>query len=251
MNTRAKKTNHQTPCTLCPVRQLGIFQRLPEAEVIKVQQYRSGQCVLPAKTLIYRQGEVHNHLYTMFTGWVMLYKTLSNGSRQILRYVLAGDFLSFQPDARVPMTHSAQTLTETTLCVFPRQNLMQLFNEHPEVAAQITLITARDITLSYEYLVNIGRKNARERLAFLFLEIYHRVLPQFPETGTTIMFPLTQEDIADTVGLTLVHVNRTLRSLREEGLVQLSHHKLTILDYPRLVSLAGFNVQSVLNQPLL
>ena len=246
-----KKPSSITSCSKCPVRRLGVFQTLPNHQLQAVERHRAGQCVLPAKTHIYRQGEAHHNTYTLFNGWVMLYKTLTNGSRQILRYALPGDFLSFQADLHGPMTHSAQTLTECTLCTFPRQNLLEMFKAHPEITVQMVWITARDMTLGYEYLVNIGRKNAKERVAFLFLDLYHRVRTYGMESGNSILFPMTQEDIADTLGLTLVHVNRTLRSLREQGLIRLTHHRLTILDEAALADLAGFNPQVLHNQPLL
>ncbi len=251
MANHFKKTSSAISCSVCPVRQLSMYQAIPDSQLDIVQQYRAEQRSLPAKTHLYHQGDKHTNTYTLFSGWVMLYKTLSNGGRQVLRYALPGDFLSFQPDMTGPMTHSAQTLTDSTLCVFPRQNLLEMFHKHPELAVQIAWITARDMTLGHEYLVNVGRKNARERLAFLFLELFHRMRMHVPELGNTMPFPMTQEDIADTVGLTLVHVNRTLRSLRQEGLVKLAHHSLTILDYPALSELAGYNAENLVNQPLL
>ncbi|ALG67432.1 Crp/Fnr family transcriptional regulator [Beggiatoa leptomitoformis] len=252
MTNRSKRSEQTVPCHACPVRKLTRFQPLPESQQAVVQQYRAGQTLLPAKHHLYREGELHGNIYTLFSGWVMLYKTLSNGGRQILRYALPGDFISFQADLQAPMNHSAQTLTECTLCVFPRQNLIQMLQTHPELGLQIAWITARDMTLGQEYLVNIGRKNAKERLAFLFTELFQRMGMHDPKIGNSIPFPMTQEDIADTLGLTLVHVNRTLRNLREEGLINLSHHTLTILDYAQLAELAGFNNDTLAtDQPLL
>ncbi|WP_353570123.1 Crp/Fnr family transcriptional regulator [Candidatus Albibeggiatoa sp. nov. BB20] len=235
-----RKATTLTSCSVCPVRQLNIFKQLPSELVDAIENYRTEQVTLPAKTFLYKQGEEHSNTYTLFSGWVMLYKTLDNGSRQILRYALPGDFLSFQADLNSPINHSAQVLTECSFCVFPRKSILQMFEHHPELASQIAWITARDMSLSHEYLVNIGRKNAKERMAYLFLDLYHRLCTQVEYQENTIPFPMTQEDIADTIGLTLVHVNRTLRSLREEGLVKLAHHQLTILDYATLASLAGF-----------
>ncbi|MEK7991587.1 MAG: Crp/Fnr family transcriptional regulator [Thiotrichaceae bacterium] len=219
---------------------MNIFKQLPSELIDAIETYRTEQVTLPAKAFLYKQGEEHTNTYTLFSGWVMLYKTLNNGSRQILRYALPGDFLSFQADLNSPINHSAQTLTECNFCVFPRQSILQMFEQHPELASQIAWITARDMSLSHEYLVNIGRKNAKERMAYLFLDLYHRLSTQVEYQDNTIPFPMTQEDIADTIGLTLVHVNRTLRCLREEGLIKLAHHQLTILDYTTLATLAGF-----------
>jgi CRP/FNR family transcriptional regulator, anaerobic regulatory protein len=250
MANHLKKTN-TVSCSVCPVRQLSMYQAIPEIQLDIVQQYRAEQRTVSAKNHLYHQGEKHPNTYTLFSGWVMLYKTLSNGGRQVLRYALPGDFLSFQPDMVGPVNHSAQALTDCTVCVFPRQSLLEMLHKHPELAMRIAWITARDMALGHEYLVSIGRKNARERLAFLFLELFHRMRMHVPSLGNTIPFPMTQEDVADTIGLTLVHVNRTLRSLRQEGLVKLAHHSLTILDYAALSELAGYNAENLVNQPLL
>lgn len=251
MNHHTKKASQMTACGVCPVRQRSLYKGIPDSQLEIVQQYRTGQYVLPPKTHLYQQGEKHGNIYTLFDGWVMLYKTLSNGGRQVLRYALPGDFLSFQADLNGPMTHSAQTLTECTLCVFPRQNLISMFQRHSELAIQIAGITARDITMGHEYLVNIGRKNARERIAYLFLELFHRMRQHIVGLQNSMPLPMTQEDIADTVGLTLVHVNRTLRSLREDGLVTLAHHTLTIHDYEGLVEVAGFAEEAMPNEAIL
>lgn len=251
MKSYLKKTIQMIPCSACPNRERDMFQVLSSEQLEQVEHYRGGQCAIAAKTHLYQQGEKHNNVYTLFAGWVMLYKTLSNGGRQVLRYALPGDILNFQSDPEAPMTHSAVTLTNTTLCSFARPNFYSILEENPNVTLQLAQIMAEDVALSHEYLINIGRKNARERMAFLFLELYHRLKVQAPDIGNTMPFPMTQEDIADTLGLTLVHVNRTLRSLRQEELIQLSHHKLTIMKYKELAIIAGFNLNELKRQALL
>jgi CRP/FNR family transcriptional regulator, anaerobic regulatory protein len=236
-----RKTTDLNSCFACPVRQLNVFKQLPNELVAAIENYRSEQILLSSKEFLYKQGDIHSNTYTLFSGWIMLYKTLDNGSRQILRYALPGDFLSFQAGGDSPINHTAQALTECSLCVFPRSSILGMFANHPELASQIAWITARDMNSSHEYLINIGRKNAKERMAYLLLDLYNRLHNQVLQPDSSMALPMTQEDIADTIGLTLVHVNRTLRALREDGLISLNQHKLTILNYTALAELAGFS----------
>ncbi len=111
-------------------------------------------------------------------------------------------------------------------------------------------ITARDRTLANEHLTNIGRRVARERVAHLLLELFYRVWLAHPSPHSDgVELPLTQEHIGDALGLTSVHVNRTLRQLREAGLVTISGHNMQVLDPDMLAEVAGFDSEKVLQRP--
>jgi CRP-like cAMP-binding protein len=205
--------------------------------------------VIDAGTDIYYQGEPCDELYTLLDGWVYLYQILEDGRRQILDFALPGAFLGFQGSLGAPMTHSAQCLTDIAVCVFPLNNLLDLFRRHPELALLMALITARVWTLANEHLTNVGRRTARERVAHLLLELFFRVRLCDPSPhGDTIELPLTQEHIGDALGLTSVHVNRTLRRLREDGLLAVSGRTLRVLDPDQLAEVAGFDSEAVLQR---
>ncbi|MFQ5784467.1 MAG: Crp/Fnr family transcriptional regulator [Alphaproteobacteria bacterium] len=229
------------------MREEALCAPLSDGEIGIVERFKSGNRVIDAGSDLYFQGEPCAELYTLLDGWVFLYQILEDGRRQILDFSLPGAFLGFQPDLAAGRTHSAQCLTDVAVCVFPSKNLLGLFRAYPELALRMAWITARDRTLANEHLTNIGRRTARERVAHLLLEIYFRVRLGDPSPhADAIELPLTQEHIGDALGLTSVHVNRTLRQLREAGLVAVEGRTLRVLDPDTLADVAGFDSEAVL-----
>jgi CRP-like cAMP-binding protein len=116
---------------------------------------------------------------------------------------------------------------------------VEVCSTQPEFGLSLASAAACDMMLTEMYLTNVSHRSARERIAFMVLELYHRLMLRGLNKEYSIQFPLKQEDIADTLGLTTIHVNRTLHALRDEGVLQIHKHELTILDYDILYSLAG------------
>lgn len=245
-----KPLNIPVDCRTCAVRREALCAPLSDSDIVIVERFKSGNRVFPVGSDLFFQGEISNELYTLLDGWVHLYQILEDGRRQILDFALPGAFLGFQPDLGAPMAHSAQCLTEVAVCVFPRSKLFDLFRAHPELALRMAWITSRDWTLANEHLTNVGRRSARERMAHLLLELFYRVrmIDESPH-GDTIELPLTQEHIGDALGLTPVHVNRTLRRLREDGLLAVGGRVLRVLDPDALAEVAGFDNESILKRP--
>ncbi|MGB0721382.1 MAG: Crp/Fnr family transcriptional regulator [Gammaproteobacteria bacterium] len=250
------RTPPLTQCAVCPVRKRALFEGVPEEHLNWTQQFRLNQLVVPAKQDYLHEGSESDSVYTLFSGWSILYKTLPSGKRQILRFALPGDLIGFQHNLRSPMQYSAQALTESVYCAFPRARMGEMLSERPELATRLALMNARDTALCHQHLLGTGRKTAKERVAFLLLELYHRVMSLadiMPDAvdDDAIEFPVAQEEIGDAVGLTTVHVNRTLRELRDEGLVACSHRRLRILDDARMSEIGQFDKGVVLSHPLL
>lgn len=230
------------PCAACPVSHWAICQPVVERDLDVVERFKSGERTVPTGTDLYSEGEPWHELYTVLSGWLYYYKLLEDGRRQITKIVLPGDFVGFQPDLSGRLDHSAQTLTEVRLCVFPRDNFLKLCKAHPELALRLAWMVARDVESAVEGLTSIGRRSARERVAHFLLGLYYRVRLHDPNAAnTSIAMPLTQEHIGDALGLTAVHVNRTLRGLRNDGLLQVSNRTLQVLEPDRLADVAGID----------
>jgi len=241
-----------TQCGGCPVRRLALFEPLSTDQLAAMQAHRLEQRALPAGAVLYSQDSRIDETYTLFQGWVMLHRTLDDGRRQILQFALPGDFLGFQPDLNAPVFHAAQALTPVTLCVFKRESLLQMFREHPMLAIRMAWITARDEAMAHDHLTSLGRRPARERLAHLFLEIHQRLSTRGPvDERAGIPVPLKQEHLADALGLTTIHINRTLRLLRESGLATLRGGILRILDHQGLVEITGYRPDRFGTRPIL
>jgi CRP/FNR family transcriptional regulator len=175
----------------------------------------------------------------------MLDRLSEDGKRQVFRSVLPGDLLGFQQHLQGPAIYSAIALVDSVVCRIP--NIARLCSTQPELGLNLASAAACDMMLTEMYLTNITHRSARERIAFMVLELYHRLRLRGLNDGYSIQFPLKQEDIADTLGLTTVHVNRTLHAFKDEGLLQIHKHELTILDYTGIYSLVGsaFEIGSI------
>lgn len=234
-----------TTCRECQVRKRAWFQPLDDDEVDSVQHYKSEHREVKAGEDIIREGDVCKELFTLFDGWAFSYKLLPDGRRQILKIHLPGDFLGFQADLAGPNINSIAALTDVMICVFPRPNMMNMFQDQPKLGISLVWMTASDQKMSYEHLTSMGRRPARDRLAQLLVEIFVRVRDRTGSDADTIYFPLTQEHLADTTGLTSIHVNRTLRELREEGLLEITRRHLTIKDVKKVAAEVGVDLNAV------
>jgi len=241
-------------CTECPVRRLALFQPLKPEEVSIAEAFRTEFRRLKPGAAIFRQGEELKEVYTLREGWAYLYQNLVDGGRQILRLLLPGDFFGLQADlGNGVRIHSAQALTATTLCVFPSANILNMVREHVDLGIRLIWMTTHDEAVAYEQVVSLGRRTARERVAYLLLDLFHqlRLRRQNPEGTQAVELPLTQELIADVCGLTQIHVNRTLKSLRNDRILELKGGRLHVPDVNLLAREAKHNYNALTQRPLL
>jgi CRP/FNR family transcriptional regulator len=233
-----------------------LFQGVKPENLEWTQAVREQQYVIKPKRRLFEEGEPPKYSFTLFSGWVALYQTSQEGNRMINHFALPGDFLGFQGNPGQPIDYSAQALTEITVCAFPVNDLDDVLKKMPELSSRMLDMHTQTIKLCRQRMMGIGRKSAKQRLAFLMLELYHRVkfvgelIPGTEENS--IVFPLSQEDLADAMGLTSVHISRTLRELTDEGLLGIKHRRLTIYNEPALAEIAHFERSMVLqDHPLL
>lgn len=189
---------------------------------------------------LFSLGERHEAIYVLADGWMALYKLLEDGRRQILHFALPGAVLGFMPGQ--VMTYSAQALTPAVVCVIPRHNLYPILRDHPEVGMRLAELVSRERNLAYDHLASVGRQSARECVAHLILELFIRYRMQWPGHRIEEMhLPLSQEHIGDATGLTGVHVNRVLRDLRNDEIVEFHYKRLRILNPDKLIDVAGID----------
>jgi CRP-like cAMP-binding protein len=225
---------------------MALFKRVPEERLEWTQDYRTSQFRLKARTHLYQEGEQHKYVYTLFDGCIKLYKTLKNGKIQAMRFSSPGDFLGFQGDLSDRMHHGAEAVTDCVLCAFPKERVSKMLCERPEIASELIVKNAKVMAFCQEHLLSTGARSARESIAFTLVEFNHRLklLKQFHPGNSSFdvdTIPLTQEDLADAVGITPIHVNRTLKQLREEHLIFCGKGKIKLLDEKALQDLAHFD----------
>lgn len=211
-------------------------------------RYKSTGRKIKAGCDLFRLGDRGEAVYSLVEGWVALYNLLEDGRKQILQFALPGTVLAFVPAPGAVMSYSAQALTDAVVCVVPHERIGHLSREYPEFGMQLAGLIAQDRCLAYDHLSSIGRRSARERVAHLLLELFIRSRMRWPGHRTEeLHLPLTQEHIGDATGLTGVHVNRVLRDLRKEGIVEFHYRRLRILNPDKLVDIAGIEPHVVLS----
>lgn len=238
-----------TQCKVCPIRQMSIFKGIPQQRLEWMQRYRQHQLRFSSKANLYTVGSRLDYVYTVFDGWMILYQATRIGKRQILRFVLPGDFIGFQAAQDGKVMHSAAALTDALVCAFSRSLLEEMMSVEPSVATSLIQKESHDISLYQHHLMSTGRKDAKGKIAFLLLELFHRVRIQMPksfdEANYSIHFPVTQEELGDATGLTNVHVNRVLREFISDEYIECRNKSLRILNEDKLSDIAEFEVSMI------
>lgn len=186
-------------------------------------------------------GEAIDYGYVFERGWGCRYKLVEDGRRQILNFVLPGDYVGASGRLVQAADHSIAALTRAELIAFPSAALAELGERLPRLRAAFEWSNRRDLAMLQERIVDIGRRSAYERMAHLILELHQRLALVGLADDDGFDLPLTQEMLADALGLTVVHVNRTLRRLRESGTVTIAAGRVTIVDRGALVDIADFD----------
>ena len=228
-----------TPCLQCPLRALPLFMAHSAEELAVVQSLKRGELATEAGHTLIDEGQTDAPLYTLLEGWAFRFKTLSDGRRQILNILLAGDFIGVQQKMGDAAAHGVVTLTAARFCVFKRDALWALHREHPALGFNVTWLTAHEESLVDESLLSVGRRSAEERIATLLIMLFKRAAALQSDGGRGgVPFPLTQQHVADALGLSLVHTNKSLRKLQRRGLHEISAGRLYLRDAKALVRLA-------------
>lgn len=228
-------------CEKCPLRGKAILRDFTPEELAFISEFKSGELHAEAGTTLFLQGTNSAHLYTILSGWVFRYKTLQDGRRQILNYALPADLIGLQGSVANEMQHSVEALTDVLLCVFPREKLWSLYTGYPALAFDVTWLAAREEQILDENLLNVGRRTSLERIAYLLLHLFTRAEEAGMTKGDTTQFPFTQQHLADTLGMSLVHTNKTLKRLTATKTMRWKDKKFEILDRDGLAKIAGFD----------
>lgn len=237
-----RPNGHYTPCEQCPFRKRPGLREFSAEELGFVKQFKVDELHVDPGASFLREGTRSEHLYTVLNGWAFRYKMLGDGRRQILNYALPADMVGLQGTLMREMEHSVEALTPLTLCVFPRSKLYELYGQFPSLAFDITWLAAREEQLIDENLVSLGRRTALERTAYLLLHLYVRAEESGLVKNGTIQFPFRQQHLADTLGMSLVHTNKTLRRLLMTKAIRWKDRVFEMVDRAALAALAGDDV---------
>lgn len=228
------------------VRRLEQGTPLPHDDRCRLDELVAAPVPFEADRDVVVEGRVSPDAVVVLQGWACRYKLLSDGRRQITAFLLPGDMCDLHVFLEQPMDHSIGTLTPARVALVPRDRLLGLARERWPVMQALWWSTLRGEAILREWLAVVGRRSAAERIAHLLYELLLRLQAVGLTEDHAYVLPLTQAEIADTLGLTPVHVNRTLQTLRQDGLIELDsfgNRRLTILDPEGLAALADFDAR--------
>ena len=190
---------------------------------------------------IIRDGDRAEHCCLLLSGFAFRHKITGEGGRQVLSLHLAGDFVDLQNSLLEVADHNVQMLTDGDVAFVPREAIKALALARPAVGVALWVDTLVDSAIFREWVVNVGRRDARTRIAHILCEFSLRLEEAGLAENHRYELPMTQEQLADAVGLTSVHVNRVLRQLAEEGLISRNKRAITIEDWARMRDAGDFN----------
>lgn len=216
------------------------FDVTPEmAEAIRVLCQDEAQFARGAP--IVEAGERYAKVYLIREGWAVRFKLLPSGDRQIVNFALPGDFLCFNAAIFRHADHFVSARTHLSAFAFDVSPFQRMLAAQPSLALAIAWANAHEEAVLAERLASLGRRSARQRMAHLFCELWRRLQLLDLTANDSFPLPVTQEDLGDTLGLSVVHVNRTLRRLCQDGLVERANGRLRVADMARLEQVAGFD----------
>ncbi|SFR53809.1 transcriptional regulator, Crp/Fnr family [Marinobacter daqiaonensis] len=225
----------------CIVRHIKSYGEIDQKDEGLLLSLEDGPCEWSKNAILWNQGEESDCFYTLKKGWVCAFRDLEDGSRQVLDIYVPGDIVGLREFAFQKRITSVVVLREAELCAFPKSHLAEIFSRSRTLSSIFFMITARDQAVLLERLVNLGRRSAREKLAHFLAEISHRLQRTNAQVESHLSLPLSQGVLADALGLSAVHVSRTFREFRLEGLVSTDNAHVKLLDIKGLEAVAGFD----------
>ena len=196
---------------------------------------------VPADRTVIRANEELQHSTLLLDGFMARYKDLRSGHRQITELHVAGDFVDLHSFTLKRLDHAVMSLSPCRIAIVPHENLRRITEQHPRLTRIYWFATNMDAANHREWAFSLGRRDARGKLAALFCELQIRLEIVGLGDDQSNALPLTQTDIAECMGLTNIHVNRTLKQLREEQLVDFQGGRVTILDHAGLRRVGEFD----------
>jgi len=194
-----------------------------------------------AKEDVIREGDKPRQVNLVLQGWATRYKILEDGQRSITAFLVPGDLCDLRMFILKEMDHSVGAVTPIVVAEIPSDALLELTDSSPRIARALWWNSLVEEAIAREWTTNLGHRDAVERLAHLFCEIFLRLRGVGLANGDSFDWPLTQAQLGEATGLSTVHVNRTLQELRDRGLVVLKGKTLAIPDLEALKSVAMFN----------
>lgn len=242
---------NRVPCVLCPLAACRGLRPLNSLQVAYMEQFKKGELSVDRGTQVLVQGQRSAHVFTLLEGVLIRFKLLEDGRRQIVNFMFPGDLIGLQTAMGEPLAHGVEALTGARLCVFARDRFSELVKNHPELGYDVIWLAAKEEAALEEHLVALGQRTARERIAYLAVFLVQRAMETGLAQENSVALSVTQTQIADMLGLSLVHTNRTLQTLRQSNLISWNLNEIQIGDMDAAREFARFDHRRDVTRPYL
>ena len=224
------------------VTKLETFVRLGSEEIEALEVLSRHPKSYKAEQILIHEGSTIGYVCLIVEGIACRYKLLPGGRRQIMAYLIPGDLCDVQFVVSNRADHSVSLVADSSVVKISTQKLIDVIARFPRIGLALSLTGLVENAILREWLLNIGQRDAMQKLSHFFCEMSERfrAIGRVDDDGS-FELPINQATLADTIGLTSVHINRTLQRLRNAGLIRLCHRRLTILDTNRLAAVAEFD----------
>ncbi|MEM9794908.1 MAG: Crp/Fnr family transcriptional regulator [Pseudomonadota bacterium] len=240
-----------TRCETCPLRRQNLFTKMSDEEVRQTQRFKVGELTIEPGTPLLTEGAHSAQLFTVMSGLGLRYKTLENGRRQVTTFVFPGDLIGLQAVVMGEMSHSVEARSRMRLCVFDRSTLWDFFKTSPARSYDLTWLAASEEHFLGEALATVGQRNAEEAVAWALVRLWVRGMALNLVDSSGMPLPFRQQDLADALGLSLVHTNKTLAKFRERQLATWRDGKLSVTDLEILARIGMTSTEPARVRPLL
>lgn len=222
-------------------RKLNAAIALSPKDLETIERILSNRLQVAAVTSLVADGYAGQEAYALLSGWACRFRMFEDGRRQISRLFLPGDFIGLNASLLGMPEQPVAALTDVRLAKVEGTQLMEALKGSHRIWLSFLWSDMRDRFITEERVASIGRRSAYERIAHMLMELYLRLELVGEATDSTFVLPLTQESLADVLGLTSIHVNRVLRRLKQDRLITVDARTIRILSCERLMQIAEFD----------
>lgn len=222
------------PCTTCDARSFSVCSAIEDRHLARLAEVAHVMHIDPGRTFIH-EGDAADYFFNITDGNARIYKLLADGRRQIIGFASAGHFLGLAVSATYAF--GAEAIDKVRLCRFSRWQLRQLLDDFPAMEQRLLEVAANELVVAQEQMLLLGRKTARERVASFLMT---RTVDPLSSGQLRLALPMSRNDIADYLGLTIETVSRTLSLFRHQRLIEVKgHSEVVVLDLAKLRGTAG------------
>jgi CRP-like cAMP-binding protein len=223
------------------ISRIAAYSDIDEREFSAIRQAAAERVRRERGATLICAGEEVTHVFVVSKGWALRYRTLEDRRRQIVNVMLPGDCFDLQALIATKADHSVEALTSIELIRLKSEDFLEAIRTNAKLAAAFWWAAVQEESILREQIVRLGRRSGRERLAHMLLELRRRLMNAGENVGDTLTLPMSREALADLLGLSSVHVSRSVTALREAGLIAASNGSIELKDIEGLAEVAQFD----------